>query len=190
MATSTSTVKTAKRPAARHPRLQSGECIPAYGLADGARSFRYGLRARERVAVDRALEILGRYMRNLGTVFLDPVQLSSYIALQLGGEPREQFAVMYLDSQHRAIAFEILFSGTLTQTSVHPREIAQAALQHQAAAVVLAHNHPSGSLQPSRADEALTQTLKETLALFDVRVLDHVIVGGSETLSMAAAGLL
>jgi DNA repair protein RadC len=97
---------------------------------------------------------------------------------------------LFLDSQHKLLAFEELFRGTLTQTSVYPREVVLRALHHQAAAVVLAHNHPSGSVQPSRADEALTSTLKAALALVDVRVLDHVIVGTGEALSMAEKGLV
>ena len=100
------------------------------------------------------------------------------------------FAALFLDSQHRLIALEELFRGTLSQTSVYPREVALRALHHHAAAVVLAHNHPSGSVQPSRADEVLTQTLKTALALLDVRVLDHVIVGPGQALSMAEQGLL
>jgi DNA repair protein RadC len=98
--------------------------------------------------------------------------------------------VLFLDSQHRLIALEELFRGTLSQTSVYPREVALRALHHHAAAVVLAHNHPSGSVQPSRADEVLTQTLKTALGLLDVRVLDHVIVGPGQALSMAEQGLL
>ena len=98
--------------------------------------------------------------------------------------------MLFLDVQNRLLAMEELFRGTLTQTSVYPREVVLRALHHQASAVVLAHNHPSGSVQPSRADEALTQTLKTTLALIDVRVLDHVIVAPGEALSMAEKGLL
>ncbi|MBC7702610.1 MAG: hypothetical protein H7274_01530, partial [Rhodoferax sp.] len=110
--------------------------------------------------------------------------------LQLGARPHEVFAVIFMDVQNRLLAMEEMFRGTLTQTSVYPREVVVRALHHQCAAVVLAHNHPSGSVQPSRADEALTQTLKSALALVDVRVLDHVIVGMGETLSMAERGLL
>ena len=170
--------------------MKAGECIPAYGVADGVRSFRHGLRARERGVVDRALDILGRYLREPGGVFQSPEQVKRYIALQLGGEPCERFAVLYLDCLNRAIAFEVLFSGTLTYASVYPREVVEAALQHKAAGVVLAHNHPSGSVRPSRADRELTQVLRTALALVDVRVLDHVIVGGVETLSMAEHGLI
>ena len=95
-----------------------------------------------------------------------------------------------MDIQNRLLALEEMFRGTLTQTSVYPREVVLRALHHQAVAVVLAHNHPSGTAQPSRADEALTQTLKAALALIDVRVLDHVIVGTGEALSMAERGLM
>ena len=116
--------------------------------------------------------------------------VKDYLRLHLGPRPHEVFAVLFLDVQHRLIALEELFRGTLTQTSVYPREVALRALHHHAAAVVLAHNHPSGSVQPSRADEALTQTLKAALALVDVRVLDHVIVAPGAALSMSAQGLL
>lgn len=97
---------------------------------------------------------------------------------------------MFLDTQNRLIALEEMFRGTLAQTSVYPREVAVRALHHHAAAVVLAHNHPSGSVQPSRADEALTQGLKAALALLDVRVLDHIVVAPGEALSFAERGLL
>lgn len=123
-------------------------------------------------------------------VFSSPQLVKDYLQMRLGPLPHEVFAVIFLDAQHRLIACEELFRGTLTQTSVYPREVVLRALHHQAAGVVLAHNHPSGSVQPSRADEALTQTLKTTLALVDVRVLDHVIVAPGQALSMAEEGLL
>jgi DNA repair protein RadC len=123
-------------------------------------------------------------------VFSSPGAVKQYLQLQLAGREHEVFAVLFLDAQNRLIAMEELFRGTLTQTSVYPREVVLHALQHQAAAVVLAHNHPSGTVQPSRADEALTQTLKAALALVDVRVLDHVIVAPGDALSMAEKGLL
>lgn len=119
-----------------------------------------------------------------------PQAVRHYLQLHLGARPHEVFAVLFLDSQHRLIALEELFRGTLSQTSVYPREVVIHALQHQAAAVVLTHNHPSGNLEPSRADEALTQTLKSALALVDVRVLDHIIVAPGGSLSMAERGLL
>ena len=121
-------------------------------------------------------------------VFETPGAVKDYVQLQLGQRPHEVFAVLFLDSQHRLIALEELFRGTLSQTSVYPREVALRALHHHAAAVVLAHNHPSGSVAPSRADEVMTQTLKSALALIDVRVLDHVIVGPGQALSMAEKG--
>ena len=119
-----------------------------------------------------------------------PQAVKHYLQLQLGARGHEVFAVVFLDVQHKLLALEELFRGTLTQTSVYPREVVVRALHHQAAAVILAHNHPSGSVEPSRADEALTQTLRAALALVDVRVLDHVIVGPGAALSMAERGLL
>ena len=119
-----------------------------------------------------------------------PEAVKHYLQLHLGAKKHEVFAVLFLDSQHRLLALEELFRGTLTQTSVYPREVVLRALHHHAASVVLAHNHPSGTVQPSRADETLTQTLKATLALIDVRVLDHVIVGTGQALSMAERGLV
>jgi DNA repair protein RadC len=122
--------------------------------------------------------------------FHTPDAVKQYLQLQLAHKNHEVFAVLFLDSQNRLLAMEELFRGTLSQTSVYPREVVLRALHHQAAAVVLSHNPPSGSVQPSRADEALTQNLKASLALVDVRVLDHIIVGQGQSLSMAEQGLL
>lgn len=116
--------------------------------------------------------------------------VKDYLKLQLAARPHEVFAVLFLDSQHKLIAFEELFRGSLAQTSVYPREVALRALHHHAAAVVLAHNHPSGNTTPSRADTALTQSLKAALALLDIRVLDHVVVAPGKALSMAEEGLM
>jgi DNA repair protein RadC len=123
-------------------------------------------------------------------VFSSPGAVKDYLQLRLARKAHEVFAVLFLDAQNRLIEMEELFRGTLTQTSVYPREVVQRALKLEAAAVVLAHNHPSGTVQPSRADEALTQTLKAALALIDVRVLDHVIVAPGDALSMAEKGLI
>ena len=123
-------------------------------------------------------------------VFSSPGAVKHFLQLHLAARAHEVFAVLFLDAQNRLLAMEELFRGTLTQTSVYPREVVLRALQHGSASVVLAHNHPSGTVQPSRADEALTQTLKAALALVDVRVLDHVIVTQGEALSMAEKGLL
>lgn len=119
-----------------------------------------------------------------------PQQVKDYLQLQLGGRAHEVFAVVFLDSQHRLLALEELFRGSLSQASVYPREVVVRALTLHAAAVILAHNHPSGCAEPSRADELLTQQLKAALALVDVRVLDHVIVAPGQALSMAERGLL
>jgi DNA repair protein RadC len=123
-------------------------------------------------------------------VFGSPEAVKNFLQLHLAHRKHEVFAALFLDAQNRLIELEELFRGTLTQTSVYPREVVIRALHHQAASVVLAHNHPSGTVQPSRADEALTQTLKASLALVDVRVLDHVIVAPGGALSMAEKGLL
>jgi len=123
-------------------------------------------------------------------VFGSPEAVKNFLQLHLARRPHEVFAALFLDAQNRLIAMEELFRGSLTQTSVYPREVVLKSLQHHAAAVVLAHNHPSGTVQPSRADEALTQTLKAALALVDVRVLDHVIVAPGNALSMAEKGLV
>jgi DNA repair protein RadC len=123
-------------------------------------------------------------------VFDSPGAVKQYLQMHIGSRPYEVFAVLFLDAQHRLIVLEELFRGTLTQTSVYPREVVTRALHHHAAAVVLSHNHPSGSIEPSRADETLTQTLSAALALIDVRVLDHVIVSAGQALSMAEKGLL
>ena len=123
-------------------------------------------------------------------VFDSPGRVKDYLGLQLGGRPQEVFAVLFLDGQHRLLRLEEMFHGTLTQTSVYPREVLRRALALNAAAVVLAHNHPSGVAEPSRADEYLTQTLKTALQLIDVRVLDHIIVGQGQVVSLAERGLL
>ena len=123
-------------------------------------------------------------------VFHTPGAIKHYLQLQLAHKNHEVFAVLFLDNQNRLLATEELFRGTLSQTSVYPREVVMRALHHQSAAVVFSHNHPSGSVQPSRADEHLTQTLKAALALVDVRVLDHIIVGQGQALSMTEQGLL
>jgi len=119
-----------------------------------------------------------------------PAGVRDFLKLRLAGLPHEVFVCIQLDAQHRVIAIEELFRGTLTQTSVYPREVVKASLRANAAAVIFAHNHPSGIAQPSQADEFLTRTLKEALALVDVKVLDHFIVAGTQTLSFAERGLI
>lgn len=123
-------------------------------------------------------------------LFDNPQTVRQFLQLQIGDRPYEVFAVLFLDSQHRLIVLEEMFRGTLSQTSVYPREVVSRALSLGAAAVVLAHNHPSGSAQPSQADATLTQTLQSALALVDVRVLDHFVVTPVQALSMAEQGLM
>lgn len=139
--------------------------------------------------VTQALELLACEIRAVD-ILASPDAVKDYLRLKLATKPHEVFAVLFRDCQHRVIEFSEMFRGTLTQTSVYPREVVKEALHHNAAAVILAHNHPSGSATPSRADEALTQTLKAALALVDVRVLDHFVVTTSEPLSMAQLGMV
>jgi len=119
-----------------------------------------------------------------------PQRVRSYLCMALAQTAHETFAVLFLDAQHRLIACDEMFRGTLTQTAVYPREVVKQALRHNCAAVILAHNHPSGVAEPSRADEVLTQALKAALALVDVRVLDHIVVAGGHSVSFAERGLL
>ena len=119
-----------------------------------------------------------------------PHAVRDYLRLSLGARPHEVFVAMFLDAQNRLLGCEELFRGTLTQTSVYPREVVKTALRYNAAGVIFAHNHPSGVAEPSRADELLTQTLKQALSLVEIRTLDHFIVAGSKTISFAERGLL
>jgi DNA repair protein RadC len=123
-------------------------------------------------------------------VFDSPAKVKNFVQLQLAQRGFEVFAVLFLDAQNRLLKFEEMFRGTLTQTSVYPREVVKRALDLHASAVIFTHNHPSGAAQPSRADEHLTQTLKSALALIDVRVFDHLVVGHNEVVSFAERGLL
>lgn len=119
-----------------------------------------------------------------------PAAVRDYLRLLLGDRPHEVFTVVFLDAQHQVICVDEMFRGTLTQTSVYPREIVIAALSHNAAAVILAHNHPSGRCEPSHADQAMTQTLKAALAMVEVRVLDHFVITRNGLVSFAERGLL
>jgi len=125
-----------------------------------------------------------------GNALNSPRAVRDYLQLLLGGRQQEVFLVLFLDTQHCVIAAEELFHGTLSQTSVYPREVVKRVLAHNAAAVILAHNHPSGVAEPSRADEFLTQSLKSALQLVDVRVLDHMVVARTQVVSFAERGLL
>ena len=122
--------------------------------------------------------------------FQSPQSVRHYLCLSLGTHPHETFMVLFLDAQHRLIASEEMFRGTLTQTSVYPREVVKQALAHNCGAVILAHNHPSGVPEPSTADQTLTRALQQALSLIDVRVLDHIVVAGAQSVSFAERGLL
>ena len=140
-----------------------------------------------------ALEMARRALREqlaAGDALGSPAAVRDYLRLKMQSLPHEVFVALFLDAQNRVLAAEELFRGTLTQASVYPREVVKRALFHNAGGVILAHNHPSGVAEPSRADETLTQALKQALALVDVRVLDHFIVAGSGVLSFAERGLL
>ncbi|WP_292978922.1 RadC family protein [Nitrosomonas sp.] len=125
-----------------------------------------------------------------GDIMNSPQSVRNYLCLSLRGKPHEVFVGIFLDARHRTITTEELFNGTLTQASVYPREVIKRALYHNAAAMIFAHNHPSGVAEPSRADEVLTQSLKQALALVDIKVLDHFIVGSGEVISFAERGLI
>lgn len=144
--------------------------------------------AAESATLRKAAKILAQRLKS-GLVFTSPQLVKDYARLTYAGKHREEFGVMYLDAQHRLIEFKIEFVGTLTQTSVYPREIVKTCINLNANSVILLHNHPSGNPEPSRADELLTQTLKSTLNLIDVRVLDHLVVGDTVT-SFAEKGLI
>jgi DNA repair protein RadC len=148
------------------------------------------LHSRDADAVIAAAMVVLEQRARAGNALTSPGAVRDYFRAALGRLEREEFWAAFLDAQHRVIAFERLFLGTLTQCSVHPREIVRTALHHNAAAVIFAHPHPSGIAQPSRADELLTRNLKDALALVDVRVLDHFVVAGSHAVSFAERGLL
>ncbi|MBS3916869.1 MAG: DNA repair protein RadC [Sulfuritalea sp.] len=141
-----------------------------------------GMGSAKYAQLQAVMEMARRALREemaIGDALSSPRAVRDYLRLAIGSLPHEVFMVLLLDAQNRLIAAEELFRGTLTQTSVHPREVVKLALFHNAAGAILAHNHPSGVAEPSRADEALTQALKQALALVDVKVLDHFIVAGS-----------
>ena len=148
-----------------------------------------GLGPAKRAELGAVLEIARRALSQ-APVFDHPAVVKQFVALTLGALEHEVFAVLFLDNQHRLLKHEEMFRGTLTHTSVYPREVARRALELNSAAVILAHNHPSGAAEPSRADEFLTQSLKSALQLVDVRVLDHLVVGRGTVVSFAERGLL
>ena len=147
--------------------------------------------AEDEDLIRQALGILDSRLRTTDDVHVtSPEDTRRYLRLKLAEREAEVFCVLFLTNRHRVIALEEMFQGTIDGATVHPREVVKAALRHNSAAVMLAHNHPSGVAEPSRADEAITRRLRDALALVDVRVLDHLIVGGSEITSLAERGLV
>lgn len=152
-----------------------------------------GLGPAKRAEITAVMELARRSLaQELAerAVLTSPQQVKDFLRLKLAHLGHEVFAVLFLNAQHQLVELEEMFRGTLTQTSVYPREVVKRALELQASAVILAHNHPSGVAEPSRADEYLTQTLKAALQLIDVRVLDHLVVGRAGVVSFAERGLL
>ncbi len=152
-----------------------------------------GLGLAKYASLQAGLEMARRHMAERlqrSNALTDPEATRRYLQLRLRDLPHEMFACIYLDSQHRVLHFEELFRGTLDGASVYPREVIKAALRHNAAALIFAHNHPSGVAEPSVADRKLTQRLREALSLVDIRVLDHLVIGDGEVVSLAERGWL
>lgn len=167
-------------------RLYRGLLAPLFVLKDDSASQYHETLAIARELVKRWLD---EELRR-GDALASPEAVRSYLRLMFAGEEREVFVALFLDTQNRLIAGEKLSFGTLAQTSVYPREVVKRTLQLNAGAVIFAHNHPSGVAEPSRADELLTQALKQALALVDVRVLDHFVIAANKTTSFAERGLI
>jgi DNA repair protein RadC len=173
------------------------ELLESFGGVAGMLSAKLGavkgLGPAKRAQFAAALELARRSIQEdlkAGALLTSPGAVRDYLRLAIGARHHEVFVCIWLDAQHRVIRFDEPFRGTLTQTSVYPREIVKAALEVNAAAVIFAHNHPSGAAQPSQADELLTRSLKEALALVDIKVLDHFIVAGNQAISFAERGLV
>jgi DNA repair protein RadC len=161
---------------------------PPAALAQ-ARGIGPARRAELSAVLEIARRVLAQQLKE-APVFDSPQRVKDFVALHLGALPHEVFGVLYLDSQHRLIEMQELFRGTLAQTSVYPREVLRQALLLNAGAAILVHNHPSGVAEPSRADEALTQSLAAALRMIEVRVLDHLVVGAGTVVSFAERGLM
>ncbi|MFV8908178.1 DNA repair protein RadC [Serratia fonticola] len=144
----------------------------------------------EQRTIRRALNLLAKQLREPGVAFTSTAVTRDWLRLNLTGLEREVFVVLWLDNQNRLLAQETLFTGTINSTTVHPRELVKSAMKHNAASAVLAHNHPSQLAEPSQADRQITDRIKTALELVDVRVLDHLIVGGMDIVSFAERGWL
>jgi DNA repair protein RadC len=152
--------------------------------------FATGLPPSAQQTIREALTLLERQLREPGASFTSSNAVRDWLRLNPATLEREALSVLWLDNQHRLIAHDTLFPGTINTITVHPREVVRAGLKHNAAAAVLAHNHPSGEAEPSKADRKITERLKQALDLVDIRLLDHLVVGGMETVSFAERGWL
>jgi DNA repair protein RadC len=152
--------------------------------------FARELAPTDQQTVRTALTLLERQLREPGASFTSSHAVRDWLRLQLATLEREEFTALFLDNQHRLIAHETLFTGTINHTQVHPREVVKAALKHNAAAILVAHCHPSGLAEPSDADRRITERLKQVLDLVDIRLLDHLVVGGMDITSFAERGWL
>lgn len=178
---------------AREAISRFGSLSGLFAAGANAVSAVSGLGAAKYVQLQAVLEMARRALReklDRGSALGSPQAVRDFLRLKLQDRPHEIFLGVFLDAQNRVLAVEELSRGTLTQTSVYPREVVKRALQHNAAALIFAHNHPSGIAEPSRSDEALTAALRQALALVDVKVLDHFIVGAGTAMSFAERGLL
>ncbi|EKQ9928412.1 DNA repair protein RadC [Salmonella enterica subsp. enterica serovar Panama] len=143
-----------------------------------------------RQTIREALTLLENQLREPGAAFTSTQAARDWLRLRMAGLEREEFMVLYLDNQHRLIAHETLFTGTINHTQVHPREVVKSGLKHNAAAVIVAHCHPSGLAEPGQADRQITERLRQDLNLVDIRLLDHLVVGGMDIVSFAERGWL
>ena len=179
-------VATARQLLERHGPLRALLELPAPQMARLP-----GLGPARAFMLSAALELCNRWLAaglERGEALTDPASAGRYFAQRLRGQAIEVFAVLFLDTRHRALGFEELFRGTIDGAEVHPREVVRRALAHNAAAVIVGHNHPSGNPEPSAADRAVTAQLKQSLALVDVRLLDHFVIGDGAPVSLAARG--
>lgn len=143
---------------------------------------------RQNKIVKMALQVLESQLKYQSESITAPSKVIDYLRLQLEDKDREHFLVLFLNNQNQLITSEVMFMGTINATEIHPREIARSALRHNAAAVILAHNHPSGNPEPSQADRYITQKIEEVLSLIDIRTLDHFIIGHAQMVSFAERG--
>ena len=178
---------------ARDLLTQFGSLNAIFSASESELSHVHGIGASKYVQLQAIFEMSRRALNEQlqqKNIFESPQQVHNFLVLKLGNLNKEVFLVLFLDAQHRLQATEEMFSGSLMQTSVYPREVVKRAMHHNAAAVIFAHNHPSGVAKQSQADELITKQLKQALALVDVKVLDHFIVAGNQTMSFVERGLL